>query len=147
MDTSSHSDPGIPSILPDQLPQHGPPVTSEIHTLGIDTAEIRNHSSVNLTSLQLQGCETSTLAQLTLRYNFSPNLAEMRLPELLQQKGSTLLVLNANGVIYDRFPPQGFEQHSSMSWIYMPLILQAANGEFQLSTCFCLHMSTQISKI
>ena len=37
-------------------------------------------------------------------------------------------ILNVNGVVYDRFPPSGFEQHHTMSWIYMPLILQAANN-------------------
>ena len=52
----------------------------------------------------------------------------MDLQDLLRLMRTNLPVSNAMGLAYDRFPPVGFENHYTQSWIYVPLILQAANG-------------------
>ena len=71
--------------------------------------------------------EESSLQVLMQTYHFLPDLSDMRLPDLHRLMRTVTSILNVNGVVYGRFPPSGFEQHHTMSWIYMPLILQAAN--------------------
>ena len=63
-----------------------------------------------------------------LRYNLPADTSGMDLSQLLRNINAQLPITVANGLTYDRFPPVGFHTHLTMSWIYMPLILQAANG-------------------
>ena len=66
--------------------------------------------------------DQSSLQTLRGSYHLVPQISQMQLPDLLH-----LPLRRVNGVVYDGFPPIGFEQDGTYSWIYMPLIFQAAN--------------------
>ena len=68
----------------------------------------------------------SLLQLLRQSSNLLPQATDLQLPDPIIN--THLPNRGANGVMYDGFPPLGLETHNTMSWIYMLLILQAANN-------------------
>ena len=108
----------------DFTPQQTPISSNNLRSLPDAKEESEQSDTCQMTHPTVQ----PPLSFLMSRYNLPANIPGMELTQPLQNMNARPPITRTNGLTYDRFLPVGFHTHSTMSWIHMPLILQAANG-------------------
>ena len=77
--------------------------------------------------LSLGGAPVHTVQQILSQIIFDPSMHSMELSDISSRLQLTTIPTQANGVIYNGFPPENFHHSRTASWFYCPFFLQAAN--------------------